>query len=79
MSFICNYCTAMWTIFEFDVILFVKVKEDTLLDMVNHMDDRTGVVHQMPFTSDRPGFAATLEKVDSFNANLKKTFDNVFF
>jgi ceramide glucosyltransferase len=39
------------------------VKEDTLLDMVNRMDEKTGLVHQMPFTCDRPGFAATLEKV----------------
>lgn len=40
------------------------VKEDTLQDMVNHMTERTGIVHQMPFTSDRNGFAATLEKVN---------------
>lgn len=39
------------------------MKEDTLLDMVNHMSEKTGIVHQMPFTSDRNGFAATLEKV----------------
>lgn len=39
------------------------MKEDTLLDMVNHMTDRTALVHQMPFTSDRSGFAGTLEKV----------------
>lgn len=39
------------------------MKEDTLLDMVNHMTEKTGIVHQMPFTSDRNGFAATLEKV----------------
>lgn len=39
------------------------VKEDTLLDMVNHMTDKTALVHQMPFTSDRNGFAANLEKI----------------
>lgn len=39
------------------------MKEDTLLDMVNHMTEKTALVHQMPFTSDRNGFAATLEKV----------------
>lgn len=42
---------------------FFVVKEDTLLDMVNHMTEKTALVHQMPFTSDRSGFAATLEKV----------------
>lgn len=39
------------------------VKEDTLLDMVSCMTDDVGLVHQMPFTCDRDGFAATLEKV----------------
>lgn len=41
------------------------VKEDTLLDMVNHMTEKAGIVHQMPFTCDRNGFAATLEKVSN--------------
>jgi ceramide glucosyltransferase len=27
------------------------------------MDDKTGLVHQMPFVCDRPGFPAILEKV----------------
>lgn len=39
------------------------MKEDTLQDMVNHMSEKTGIVHQMPFTCDRNGFAATYEKV----------------
>lgn len=42
----------------------LSVKEDTLLDMINHMSEKTGIVHQMPFTWDRNGFAATLEKVE---------------
>ena len=37
--------------------------EDTLSDMVSLMTDKVGLVHQMPFTTDRPGFAGTLEKV----------------
>ncbi|CAL8134620.1 unnamed protein product [Orchesella dallaii] len=41
----------------------IRMKEDTLLDMVCHMDDKTGLVHQMPFTCDRQGFPAILEKV----------------
>lgn len=39
------------------------MKEDTLLDMVQHMTEKVGLVHQMPFTCDRDGFAATFEKV----------------
>ncbi|KAF7287009.1 ceramide glucosyltransferase [Rhynchophorus ferrugineus] len=41
----------------------IRMKEDTLQDMVNHMSERTGIVHQMPFTCDRNGFAATYEKI----------------
>lgn len=41
----------------------IRMKEDTLLDMVNHMKDDVGLVHQLPFTCDRGGFAGTLEKV----------------
>ncbi|CAH0561897.1 unnamed protein product [Brassicogethes aeneus] len=52
---------------NYDLILIsdsgIRMKEDTLLDMVNHLSDRTGIVHQMPFTCDRNGFAATLEKI----------------
>lgn len=39
------------------------VKEDTLLDMVSFMDEKTGLVHQMPFVCDRSGFPAVVEKV----------------
>lgn len=41
----------------------IRMKEDTLLDMVHHMSDDVGLVHQMPFVCDREGFAATLEKI----------------
>lgn len=40
------------------------MKEDTLLDMVEYMTSKVGLVHQMPFTCDREGFAATFEKVN---------------
>lgn len=43
------------------------VKGDTLLDMVNHMTEKVGLVHQMPFTCDREGFPATFEKVMLIN------------
>lgn len=41
----------------------IRMKEDTLLDMVQHMKASIGLVHQMPFTCDREGFAATFEKI----------------
>lgn len=41
----------------------IRMKEDTLVDMVQHMTDNIALVHQMPFTADREGFAATFEKV----------------
>lgn len=42
----------------------IRMRPDALLDMVAHMSrDRVGLVHQMPFACDRPGFAATFEKV----------------
>ena len=41
----------------------IRMKEDTLLDMVHHMTDRVALVHQMPFTCDREGFAAAYEKI----------------
>ncbi|KAL6436289.1 hypothetical protein ACFW04_004682 [Cataglyphis niger] len=41
----------------------IRMKEDTLLDMVNHMTDKVALVHQMPFTCDREGFAAAYEKI----------------
>lgn len=31
--------------------------------MMHYMTDKTALVHQMPFSADRSGFAATLEKV----------------
>jgi len=39
------------------------VNNDTLSDMVSLMTDKVGLVHQMPFVCDRPGFAGSLEKV----------------
>lgn len=41
----------------------IRVRDDTLLDMVNHMTDNVALVHQMPFTYDREGFPAALEKI----------------
>lgn len=45
------------------ILLLILVKADTLIDMVEYMTDKVGLVHQMPFTCDREGFAATFEKV----------------
>ncbi|XP_037949622.1 ceramide glucosyltransferase-like [Teleopsis dalmanni] len=41
----------------------IKMRSDTLLDMVNNMTEGYALVHQMPFTCDREGFAATFEKI----------------
>lgn len=41
----------------------IRMREDTLLDMVHYMTERVGLVHQMPFTCDRDGFAAAYEKI----------------
>lgn len=44
-------------------LTIITVKPDTLMDMVEHMTEKVALVHQMPFTCDREGFAATYEKV----------------
>ena len=41
----------------------LMMHENTLYDMVMLMTDNVGLVHQMPFTCDRKGFAASVEKV----------------
>ncbi|XP_013397039.1 ceramide glucosyltransferase-B isoform X2 [Lingula anatina] len=44
----------------------IKMKPDTLLDMVLHLKDDVGEIHQIPFTCDREdrlGFSSILEKV----------------
>lgn len=52
---------------KYDLLLIsdagIKMANDTLYDMVSLMTEKVGLVHQMPFTTDRPGFAGTLEKV----------------
>lgn len=41
----------------------IRMREDTLLDMVQHMKEDVAIVHQMPFVCDADGFAAVYEKV----------------
>ncbi|KAM3961347.1 LOW QUALITY PROTEIN: ceramide glucosyltransferase [Aphomia sociella] len=41
----------------------IRMREDTLLDMVQHMREDVAIVHQMPFACDAEGFAAVYEKV----------------
>lgn len=52
---------------RYDLIMIsdsgIRMKEDTLLDMVQHMKENIALVHQLPFTVDREGFAATFEKI----------------
>lgn len=47
------------------IMSLLLVQSDTLSDMVSHMTDSVGLVHQMPFSCDRPGMAAVLEKVSN--------------
>ncbi|KAL7052001.1 hypothetical protein ACKWTF_004719 [Chironomus riparius] len=55
----------------------IRMKEDTLLDMVQHMKDGIALVHQLPFTCDREGFAATFEKIyfGTYQARMYLTAD----
>lgn len=55
----------------------IRMKEDTLLDMVQHMTERVALVHQLPFTYDREGFAATFEKIyfGTFQSRMYLTAD----
>ncbi|XP_033253122.1 ceramide glucosyltransferase-like [Drosophila miranda] len=52
---------------KFDFVMIsdsgIKMKNDTLLDMVQNMSEKHALVHQMPFTCDREGFATIFEKV----------------
>ncbi|XP_026320997.1 ceramide glucosyltransferase [Hyposmocoma kahamanoa] len=41
----------------------IRMRDDTLLDMVQHMREDVAIVHQMPFAWDAEGFAAVYEKV----------------
>lgn len=41
----------------------IRMRDDTLLDMMQHMRDGVAIVHQMPFVYDAEGFAAVYEKV----------------
>ena len=43
----------------------VMMREDTLYDMASLMAKDVGLVHQMPFSCDKQGFAGSLEKVCS--------------
>lgn len=56
-----------WESSKYNLILVsdagLRMNKDTLLDMVSLMNDKIGLVHQMPFVCDRKGFASNLEKV----------------
>ncbi|CAG0896925.1 unnamed protein product [Darwinula stevensoni] len=51
---------------KYDLILIsdsgIRMKVDTLMDMVQHMTGRVGLVHQLPYVCERKGFPAALEK-----------------
>uniref|UniRef100_A0A8C4WYP5 ceramide glucosyltransferase n=1 Tax=Eptatretus burgeri TaxID=7764 RepID=A0A8C4WYP5_EPTBU len=41
----------------------IRVRVDTLADLAHQMTEKVGLVHGLPYTADRRGFAATLEQV----------------
>lgn len=41
----------------------IRMRDDTLLDMVQHMREDVAIVHQMPFVCDAEGFASVYEKI----------------
>ncbi len=46
----------------------ISINKDTLTDMVDKLQDpKVGLVQQMPFFCDRPGFASVVEKVGKNN------------
>ena len=51
---------------KYDLILIsdsgIRMKADTLMDMVQHMTGRVGLVHQLPYVCERRGFPAAMEK-----------------
>merc|ERR1712209_172760 len=50
----------------------IKMKEDTLTDMVSSMTENVGLVHQMPYICDGAGLSSSLEKVffGTFHARM---------
>jgi len=52
---------------KYDLLLIsdssIKMREDSLTDMALHMTEGVGLVQQMPYTCDRPGFVAHMEKI----------------
>ena len=43
----------------------ILTRPETLTEMMSLMTKDVGIVHQIPFTTDRPGWPASLEKVRS--------------
>ena len=62
---------------KYDLVMIsdsgLMMREDTLSDMVNHMAPNVGLTHQMPFTCDRKGWPAYLEKVHIFTYTIYYT------
>ena len=53
----------LYLMHEHVVFPLSPVRSDTLTDMVAHMREKVGLVHQIPFAYDRPGLPSTLEQV----------------
>ncbi|CAG5129557.1 unnamed protein product [Candidula unifasciata] len=56
----------------------IKMKEDSLIDMAVHMTPKVGLVQQLPFVCDRPGFVSHLEKI-YFGTHHGKMYLNANF
>jgi len=66
---------------KYDLVMIsdcgIRVRDDTLQEMVPRMTEKVAIVHQMPFTCDREGFPATLEKIyfGTFHARMYLSAD----
>ena len=49
----------------------IIMRPEALTEMVTLMTPDIGIVHQIPFTTDRKGWAASMEKVGSYRLNLE--------
>ena len=53
----------MYRVTHISDVFYFTVQEDTLIDMVMHMTEKVGLVHQFPYVCTRKGIASSLEKV----------------
>ncbi|XP_071121172.1 ceramide glucosyltransferase-like [Mytilus galloprovincialis] len=68
---------------KYDMILVsdsgIKMKEEALMDMVLHMKENVGLVHQMPYACTRKGFSSHMEKIYFATQHAKMYLTANFF